>query len=164
MPAPDPNAAPADPGMDPMAGGDPSMMEGDPAMEGGDMGMEGGETEGGDDSTTGIINQLSDEDKEAVRNYAKSLLSRDEKQNDDMGGMEGPAPEMDAAATGMEGAAPAPGQEVMMEITKGRLKKVQHRLGEVFGDPDEAERNVGTQKRTAKKGGNKNTPFVSPIK
>ena len=36
-----------------------------PGMEGGDMGMEGGEAEGGDDSTASIIDQLSDDDKEA---------------------------------------------------------------------------------------------------
>lgn len=43
----------------------------DPEMGDMEMGQE-------DDSTIGIINQLSDEDKDAVRAYAESLLSRNE--------------------------------------------------------------------------------------
>ena len=70
-PAPDMNAeAPApDMGneMPPMDGGAPE----------GDM---GGGMEG-DDSTMGIINQLSPKDREAVRAYAESMLTRDEAQN-----------------------------------------------------------------------------------
>ena len=95
--------------------------EGDAGMEDVDPNL-GSDAEGNDDSTTGIIDQLSDEDKEAVRNYAKSLLSRDET-------------EMPGAEPGMEEpVAPAPDQEqgVMMEITKGRLKKVQQKLSEIF--------------------------------
>ena len=156
--APDPIGA--DPNMgagignmaeDPNAG---MPAEGDPSMEGGDMGMDGGEVEGGDDSTASIIDQLSDEDKDAVRNYAKSLLNRDETQSGEgMPGMEEPAP------------APAPeqaGQGVMMEITKGRLKKVQQRLHETFrpneDDDDKIER---PQEKV-----NKNlwrSPFDSPL-
>lgn len=134
---------------DPNAG---MPAEGDPGMEGGDMGMD---TEGGDDSTSSIIDQLSDEDKEAVRNYAKSLLNRDEANaGEEMPGMEAP------------GAAAAPeqaGQGVMMEITKGRLKKVQQRLHETFrsqeDDKDEADRN---QKKVKKNTGKK-SPFDSPL-
>lgn len=80
-------ASPA-PNQDPMMGGDPSMggeepMGGDPAMGGEDPMMNGedpamgGE---GDDSTTSIINQLSPEDKEAVRAYAESMLNKTENQ------------------------------------------------------------------------------------
>ena len=134
---------------DPNAG---MPAEGDPEMEGGDMEMD---TEGGDDSTSSIIDQLSDEDKEAVRNYAKSLLNRDEANTgEEMPGMEAP------------GAAPAPeqaGQGVMMEITKGRLKKVQQRLHETFrsqeDDKDETDRN---QKKVKKNTGKK-SPFDSPL-
>ena len=134
---------------DPNAG---MPAEGDPGMEGGDMGID---TEGGDDSTSSIIDQLSDEDKEAVRNYAKSLLNRDEANaGDETPGMEA------------QRAAPAPdqtGQGVMMEITKGRLKKVQQRLHETFrsqeDDKDETDRN---QKKVKKNAGKK-SPFDSPL-
>lgn len=138
----DPNAA-ADPnaGMDPNA--DPSAMGADP--------MAGGEAEGGDDSTDSIIDQLSDDDKEAVRNYAKSLLNRMESPSDEAAGMGEPAPAPDQA-----------GQGVMMEITKGRLKKVQQRLNETFrGQEDEREK-PRTQKKVNAKGGKK-SPFSSPF-
>ena len=73
----DPNAMGGDPnamgGMDPNAmGGDPNAMGEDP-MAGGQPPMEGGE---GDDSTMSIINQLSAEDREAVRAYAESMLDK----------------------------------------------------------------------------------------
>ena len=58
-------------GQDPAVGGDPMMN--DPAMGGGPA-MDG-QT---DDSTMSIINQLSDEDREAVRAYAESMLSKSE--------------------------------------------------------------------------------------
>jgi hypothetical protein len=124
-------------------------------MDGGDMGMGDGETGGGDDSTASIIDQLSDEDKDAVRNYAKSLLNRDETQNQDagMGGTEEPAP------------APAPeqsGQGVMMEITKGRLKKVQQRLHETFrSQEDDVDKTERPQKKVNKN--HTRSPFDSPL-
>ena len=80
-----------DPGMGgPDMGGDP--MGGDPGMGGPDMGgandgmlnpdmggpMDGGDEGGDGDSTMSIINQLSPEDREAVRAYAESMLARDE--------------------------------------------------------------------------------------
>ena len=178
-PAPDPNAAPvpdadmSGAGFDPM-GADPNigagignmaedpnagMSAGDPGMEGADAGMEDpgmeGEAEGGigDDSTASIIDQLSDEDKEAVRNYAESLLNRDEAATEDAAG------EME------EPAAPAPdqGQGVMMEITKGRLKKVQQKLSETFrgnfDGKDETERNQKKVNNDFKK----KTPFDTPL-
>lgn len=48
-----------------------SEEEMNPEMDNMEMGQE-------DDSTIGIINQLSDDDKDAVRAYAESLLSRNE--------------------------------------------------------------------------------------
>lgn len=138
---------------DPNAG----MPSEDPGMEGDDMGMGGGESEGGDDSTSSIIDQLSDDDKEAVRNYAKSLLSRDENQSigGGMDGMEEPAP------------APAPQPGVMMEITKGRLKMVQKRLkeakvNETFRSPDKEDDTDRKQKKVEKPHGKK-SPFDSPL-
>lgn len=173
MPAPAPEEAPV-PGAD-MAGGnfdpmgaDPEMgagignmaedpnagapAEGDPGMEDVDPNL-GSDAEGNDDSTAGIIDQLSDEDKEAVRNYAKSLLSRDEEQPMADTGMEEPA------------AAPAPGQEqgVMMEITKGRLKKVQQKLSETFrGNYDDKDETERKQKKVSKDF-RKKTPFDTPL-
>ena len=155
MPAPeaqDPAAAAPETNL----GGDPNAempVGDDPAM--GDTGMEtGADMESGDDSTASIIDQLSDDDKEAVRNYAKSLLNRDEAQPEDMAGMEEPT------------STPAPGQGgqgVMMEITKGRLKKVQQKLHETFrsqeDDKEEADR---VQKKVEKPRGKK-SPFDSPL-
>lgn len=137
---------------DPNAG----MPADDPGMEGEDAGMEEPAAEGGigDDSTASIIDQLSDEDKEAVRNYAESLLNRDEAvPGDEAGEMEEPA-------------APAPDQAqggVMMEITKGRLKKVQQKLSETFrgnfDDKDETERKQKKVNNDFKK----KTPFDTPL-
>ena len=86
--SPAPNQDPVMGGEDPM-GGDPAMggedpmMSGQDPMMGGDPAM-GGESpigdEDGDDSTTAIINQLSPEDKEAVRAYAESMLNKTENQ------------------------------------------------------------------------------------
>ena len=127
----------------------------DPGMGGEDMGGEAAGPE--DDSTASIIDQLSDDDKEAVRNYAESLLNRDENQSMG-GGMEGteePVP------------APAPQPGVMMEITKGRLKMVQKRLkeakvNETFRSPDKEEEADRKQKKVEKPRGKK-SPFDSPL-
>ena len=126
----------------------------DPGMEGSDMGMEDGDAEVGDDSTASIIDQLSDDDKEAVRNYAKSLLNRDESNPEEMPGMEEPA------------AAPAPsqaGQGVMMEISKGRLKKVQQRLHETFRSQEDDRDESDRKQKKVKKGAGKKSPFDSPL-
>lgn len=138
---------------DPNAG---MPAEGDPGMDGGDMGIEGSETGGDDDSTATIIDQLSDDDKEAVRNYAKSLLNRDEANTGEAPGMEEPA------------AAPAPapsqgGQGVMMEITKGRLKKVQQKLHETFRSQEEDEDETDRKQKKVKKNIGKKSPFDSPL-
>ena len=181
-PAPDPNAAPvpgadmsadaSGTGFDPMGadpnmgagignvanGPDAGMPAGDPGMEGedagiGDPGMEGG-AEGGidDDSTASIIDQLSDEDKEAVRNYAESLLNRDEA-----------APEGDMAGT-EEPAAPGQAQGgVMMEISKGRLKKVQQRLSETFRDNSDEKNETERRQKKVNNDFKKKTPFDTPL-
>ena len=137
---------------DPNAG---MPAEGGPSMEDGDMGMEGGEAEDGDDSTASIIDQLSDDDKEAVRNYAKSLLNRDEANAGEAPSMEGPA-----------APAPAPdqgGQGVMMEITKGRLKKVQQKLHETFRSQEEDGDETDRKQKKVKKNVGKKSPFDSPL-
>ena len=135
---------------DPNAG----MPTEDPGMEDAGMGMEGSETEGGDDSTASIIDQLSDDDKEAVRNYAKSLLNRDEANagGEAMPGMEEPAPAPDQS-----------GQGVMMEITKGRLKKVQQHLSETFRSNDDNKDETDRRQKKVKKNVGKKSPFDSPL-
>ena len=84
-------------GGDPTMGGDPAMggdtamggdptMGGDPAM-GGDPSMGDDPAMGGDsndDSTMSIINQLSPEDREAVRSYAESMLNHEGDENQEM--------------------------------------------------------------------------------
>ena len=121
----------------------------DPAM--GDVDPNLGSDYQDDDSTSGIIDQLSDEDKEAVRNYAKSLLSRDEGQPmQDMGTPEQPAE-------------PEQGQGVMMEITKGRLKKVQKHLSETFRDNEKENDGTDRKQEKVKKNFGKKTPFDSPL-
>ena len=136
-----------DPNAETPAEGEDAMGDVDPNI--------GSDAEGNDDSTAGIIDQLSDEDKEAVRNYAKSLLSRDEGQ-----------PMGDEADMPEPAAAPAPdqaGQGVMMEITKGRLKKVQQKLSETFrgnyDDKDETER----KQKKVNNDFRKKTPFDTPL-
>jgi len=135
---------------DPNAG----MPTEDPGMEDTGMDMEGGEAEGGDDSTASIIDQLSDDDKEAVRNYAKSLLNRDEANTSETPDIEEPA------------AAPAPdqaGQGVMMEITKGRLKKVQQKLHETFRSQEDDKDETDRKQKKVKKNVGKKSPFDSPL-
>ena len=153
--APDPMGA--DPNMgagignvaaDPNAG---MPAEGDPAMGDG-AGMEG--EEGGSDFSS-KYNELSKEDQIAVDHYMDSLFRRDETLNQDAGmdGMEEPAP------------APAPeqaGQGVMMEITKGRLKKVQQRLHETFrSQKDDADKTERPQKKVNKN--RRRSPFDCPL-
>ena len=154
------NAGAPDPmGADPNMGAGIGNMAEDPNAgmpAEGDPGMEGGEAEGGDDSTASIIDQLSDDDKEAVRNYAKSLLNRDETNTDEAPGMEEPA----------DAPAPAPsqaGQGVMMEITKGRLKKVQRHLSETFRSNDDDKDETDRKQKKVKKNVGKKSPFDSPL-
>ena len=117
-------------------GGDPNMG-GDPMM-GGDDSM--------DDSTASIINQLSPEDREAVRSYAQSMLSRAEGDN----GLEG------------EGASgPQSPDGAMMEsviFTKKQLRTIMENVG-IFNNEPRKEKSL-TKKST--KSVSKNSPFNSP--
>lgn len=138
--------------LDPNMGGDP--MGGDPGMEGG---------EEGDDSTMSIINQLSPEDREAVRSYAESMLARDESNGgpeegpDDMGGEEPPmdgGPDMGPEQGG--------GQPPMMEqvvFTKKQLRKLNEALNII--EPEKEDKNKGLEKKKGKSV-NKKSPFNSP--
>ena len=147
--APDPNM---DAGIDNMAE-DPNAgmpAEGDPSMEGGDM---GNESTGGGDSTMDIINSLTPKDQETVRAYALSLKTTEEPTGTDN---EGGMPDMEEPA-------PAQGQGVMMEISKGRLKKAQKALQEIFGDVDDKEDKTGRKQKKVNKDFRKKTPFDSPI-
>lgn len=157
-----------DPGMggDPMGGDVPPDGNGqlDPDMGGdpmgGDPGMEGGEGEG-DDSTMSIIDQLSPEDREAVRSYAESMLSRDEAQGgaeggpDDMGG----EPPMDG---GPDMGPDQGGQPPMMEqvvFTKKQLKKLNEAISIMEPEKDDDEKRLEKKKG---KSVNKKSPFNSP--
>lgn len=109
----------------------------------------------GGDSTVDIINQLSPTDREAVRAYAESMLSRDETPGPETG------PEM-----GDEQPAAPQGQDIMMEITKGRLIKAQKKLNEMFGDvagSDDGHETDRKQKKVIKNKKGFKSPFDSPL-
>lgn len=145
MPMDDPNMV-----GDPMAGGDPNMggnempmddpnMEGDPMMGGEGTPMEDpmdGEGEG-DDSTSSIINQLAPEDREAVRAYAQSMLSKSKESNDEMQ------------------------QEPMMEsfvFTKNQLTKIMENFNQSVDDS----KDDNNLKKKESKTVSKKSPFNSP--
>ena len=136
-------------GQDPAMGGD-SMMD-DPAMGGGQPPMEGSE---GDDSTMSIINQLSDEDREAVRAYAESMLSKSE------GGQEAPAgedPMMGDPAMGGE-------QPPMMEsfiFTKKQLNTLMENFGPTEDELQKQDERKPLSKKKEKTVSGK-SPFNSP--
>ena len=157
----DPNAMGGDPSM----GGDPNAMDGDPSMGGGDTNDMGGDPSmdddpnemGGDpsmdgepsnaenDDTMSIINQLSDTDKEAVRKYAESMLSRDETKSD------GESIEMDGE------------QPPMMEqviFTKKQIKKINENLLQTTDDSDCRDERKPLDKRQSKI--SKKSPFSQP--
>ena len=150
-PAPDPMTADpnigagvgnvaADPNAD-MPMDDADAMNGADAME---------DVPGDDDSTASIIDQLTDDDKEAVRNYAKSLLDRDETQ--------------DTAPT--DDTAPMPDQSnggIMMEISKGRLMGVQRKISETFRKNDREKDDVFRKQEKVNKNTGKKSPFDSPL-
>lgn len=161
----EPNAPMGGAPADPMAGAEQGDTAGDLGMV--DSNMDGlddqtgakmpdSNQDDGGDSTVDIINQLSPTDREAVRAYAESMLSRDET----------PGAEME---TGMGGEEPVPGQngqDIMMEITKGRLVNVQKKLYEMFGDTmngntdNESDRK---QKKVVKNKKGFKSPFDSPL-
>lgn len=136
-------------GQDPAMSGDPMMS--DPAMGGEQPPMEGGE---GDDSTMSIINQLSDEDREAVRAYAESMLSRSED------GQESPVsedPMMDGPAMGGE-------QQPMMEsfiFTKKQLKSLMENFGPTEDELQKQDKRKPLPKKKEKTVSTK-SPFNSP--
>lgn len=124
---PNMNEQPPMDGQDPMMGGDPNMSEQPPMMDGDpNMSEQPPMDSNSNDSTTSIINQLSDEDREAVRAYAESMLDTHNEQE--------PAPE-----------------EPMMEsvmFTKKQLNK----LFENFGPTeDEIQRNKKNKPLNQKK-------------
>ena len=141
-------------GQDPAVGGDPmtddTAMGGDP-MDGAQPPMDDGE---GDDSTMSIINQLSDEDREAVRAYAESMLSKSE------GGQEAPAgedPMMDDPA--MEGE-----QQPMMEsfiFTKKQLNTLMENFGPTEDELQKQDERKPLQKKKERTVSDK-SPFNSP--
>ena len=143
-------------GGDPMAGEQPPMDGQDPAMGGDPMAgeqppMEGGE---GDDSTMSIINQLSDEDREAVRAYAESMLSKSE------GGQEEPIgedPMMGDPAIGGE-------QQPMMEsfiFTKKQLNTLMENFGPTEDELQKQDERKPLTKKKEKTVSGK-SPFNSP--
>ena len=161
------------PSDDPMMGGDP-MADEQPSMDGQDTAMGGGqmmddptmegdpmageqppmEGEDGDDSTMSIINQLSDEDREAVRAYAESMLSKSE------GGQEAPAgedPMMDDPSMGGE-------QQPMMEsfiFTKKQLNTLMENFGPTEDELQKQDERKPLPKKKEKTVSNK-SPFNSP--
>lgn len=161
------------PSGDPMAGGDP-MSDGQPPMDGQDPAVGGGpmtddtamggdpidgaqppmDDGEGDDSTMSIINQLSDEDREAVRAYAESMLSKSE------GGQEAPAgegPMMDDPAMGGE-------QQPMMEsfiFTKKQLNTLMENFGPTEDELQKQDERKPLQKKKERTVSDK-SPFNSP--
>lgn len=139
----DPNAMGEDPNM---MGDDPNAMGGDPGMIGGDAGMDAGADgqEGAGDDTMSIINQLSDTDREAVRAYAESMLSRDEEQmdgqNDELGG-EAEQPVMESVI-----------------FTKRQLNKINEEFGPNRDYLDNDDNKKPLQKKNTKTTSN-NSPF-----
>lgn len=120
-------------GQDPMLQGQPQNNN-DP-MQNNDM---GGEMN--DDSTMSIINQLSDKDKDAVRAYAESMLSRDETQDNNDGQMFESKKYRDVI------------------FKKGQLLEMNENFGPTADELDKT-KPKNFSKKTNK---NKNTPFNSP--
>lgn len=141
-------------GQDPAVGGDPmtddTTMDGEP-MDGAQPSMDDG---GEDDSTMSIINQLSDEDREAVRAYAESMLNKSE------GGQEVPAgedPMMDDPAIGGE-------QQPMMEsfiFTKKQLNTLMENFGPTEDELQKQDERKPLQKKKERTVSDK-SPFNSP--
>ena len=162
------------PSGDPMAGGDPMSdgqppmdgqppvdgqppMDGqDPAVGGDPMGGEQPPMDGeeGDDSTMSIINQLSDEDREAVRAYAESMLSKSKGEQEAPAG-EGPM--MDDPAMGGE-------QQPMMEsfiFTKKQLNTLMENFGPTEDELQKHDERKPLQKKKERTVSDK-SPFNSP--
>lgn len=135
----------------PMGGEDSTMGE-DPSMGNEEPTDNGGMPQEGDDSTMSIINQLSPDDKEAVRNYAESMLTRDETQNNPNGEMS-EDPMMDGSNDGQ-----------MMEsviFTKRQINKICENFNQKNNDDDENLENKPLGKKKGKTV-SKNSPFNNP--
>ena len=161
------------PSGDPMAGGDP-MSDGQPPMDGQDPAVGGGSMTDdtamggdpmdgaqpsmddveGDDSTMSIIDQLSDEDREAVRAYAESMLSKSKGEQEAPAG-EGPM--MDDPAMGGE-------QQPMMEsfiFTKKQLNTLMENFGPTEDELQKHDERKPLQKKKERTVSDK-SPFNSP--
>jgi hypothetical protein len=116
---------------------DPNMGVEQPPMDGQDP-MMGDQNMGGDDSTMSIINQLNDEDREAVRAYAESMLGSQDSNEQPMG-------------------------EPMMESVIF-TKKQMDKLFENFGPTEDELHKDNTNSLSKKKTQNvsKKSPFNSP--
>lgn len=93
-----------------------------------------------DDSTMSIINQLSDKDKDAVRAYAESMLSRDEAQDNN----------------GSQMFESKKYRDVIFK--KGQLLEMNENFGPTADELDKTK----TKNFSKKTNKNKNTPFNSP--
>lgn len=141
----DPNAAPMPSMDDPNAMGptmdEPSDMASDAVN--GEMGESNG-----DDSTIGIINQLSDEDKEAVRSYAQSMLNKDNNGQD---------------TNSNDNADPnnAPMMEGVV-FTKAQIKKLNENFGPTEDELNQKNDRKPLGKKNGKKSISKKSPFNTP--
>lgn len=136
----DPNMMGSDPNMEM----DPNMIGGDPNMGADPNAMAGQNPEGEEsDDTASIINKLSDADKEAVRSYAESMLSRDEVQGN--------------GETGQED-----GAQMMEQVIFS--KKQLNMLKENFGPSQDELMKKNDKKELPKKQSSKikNSPFSPP--
>lgn len=161
MPTADPmmGGAPEDPMADPMTGGAPEDPMADP-MAGGapEDPMAGGETptddteNGADDSTMSIINQLSDEDREAVRSYAESMLNKH-------GGKDSENPESDMEDP-MAGGGEEETPEMAPPVPEGKCF-TKKQLKEAFGVGRESEE-MQRVKNNKLGNVNRHNPFIAP--
>ena len=137
--APEANEMPEDPNM--MGGmGNDMPMDGEAPMDNNEM---------GGDETMDIINQLSPKDKEAVKSYAESLISKEE--SDDNAEEAQDVPPQDGL--NME----APMNETFI-FRKKQLNKLMENFGPMDAELEKDEKTnlVKKQKKTKK------TPFNAP--
>lgn len=133
---------PADPGMD---GGMPM----DPGMDG-EMPEAGGEP---NDETMEIINKLSEKDKEAVKSYAESLISKDETSEPEMDNQD----ILPQDGLNME----APMNETFI-FKKGQLNKLMENFGPTEDELENEKRRPNLVKKQKNKENVKNSPFKAP--
>ena len=137
--APEANEMPEEPNM--MGGmGNDMPMDGEAPMDNNEM---------GGDETMDIINQLSPKDKEAVKSYAESLISKDESDDNAEEAQDVPAQD----GLNME----APMNETFI-FRKKQLNKLMENFGPMDAELEKDEKTnlVKKQKKTKK------TPFNAP--